>query len=273
MEMEMQIVHNLRLNTPDGRDVAMRGLELAGLSSGFPIYFQVGLGIRNGKKLPERENTIELVLSPNWDRKKVPMVNEIYEAWRTKSIIPEYWSVVKYQPFLPVVIHDLDLDGVTHEDFEYCVQFNYEGASVWLGVLIFVKESLGILKKVDDGKESDSWALDQQKKNGQAPLIFLNAAVGEYNMITRIKAVEFLPSNSHLTIPRYPLAELHAEFEKIDRQKYAESVETCMRCGHYSYQVKLIKCEKCDVYYCDRICRAADSENHAYVECGKEIVR
>lgn len=273
MSLESQIIHNLRLGTDEGKDMAMRGLELAERTSmGVnTITFHVGVELRNGKRLPERKESIELVISPNWDRARIKLVDEIYEAWVQKKVdVPTYWNVVKYQPFLPSVVYDLDLDGVTHNDFEYCIQFNYSGADVWVGILIFVKEELAksILEKVGDGKESDSWVLNTKKKNGRAPLIFLNAAVGEYNMIMRIKAVEFLPANSHSTIPRYALCDLHAEFEKIDKYKYASnSVNECVRCGHYSYQTNLVKCEgtKCDIYYCDAVCKEADAANHVYI--------
>lgn len=271
MSFEQQIVYNIRLGTDEGKELAMRGLELAGRMSGYPVVFQLGIDLRNGKKLPERKDSLELVLSPNWDRGKVGLIEQMYDAWASKAIdIPSYWNVVKYQPFSTSIIYDMDLGGVTHEDFEYCVQFNYEGQTIWVGVLMFVRAELAasMLKKVGGGAESDTWVPDPEKKNGKAPLIFLNAAVGEYNMITRIRAVEFLPSDSHVAIPRYSLSELHEEFVKIDRQKYASNTANeCVRCGHYSYQTNLSKCaaENCEIYYCDEVCRRADLDNHKYI--------
>ena len=273
MKIEQQVVFNLRLDTDEGKDMAMRGLELIGRMSGYPLVFQVGINIRNGKKLPERKDTLELVVSPNWDRKKVALVEKIYDAWASlPTCIPSYWTVVKYQPFLPCSIYSMDIGGVTHEDFEYCIQFNYAGADVWVGILVFLKMELAaelLTKASEAAGPNPTWFLDTKKKNGRAPLIFLNSAVGEYNMITRIKAVEFIPADSHPTIPRYSLLDLHKEFEKIDKQKYSNkpgaNVEECVRCGHYSYQTKLIKCSVCDIYYCDSVCMKADAENHSYV--------
>lgn len=278
MKLEQLIVHHLRLNTPEDQAQALRGVEIAGERSGYNLLFQVGVDLRNGKKFPERKNSLELIISPNWDRLKVPLMEKIYNA-RKDANLPEYWSVVKYQVFSPTLVYDLKVKDITHEDFEYCAQLNFEGTSVWLGVLIFVKEKLAnkILTLVKASNESDenktestkedTWILDGKSVEGRAPLIFLNSAVGEYNMITGIKAVEFAPASAFQTIPRYSIADLHQEFEKINRQDYSDMhVRQCVRCSYHSYQVDVFSCHKCKkIYYCDAVCQKADSANHERV--------
>lgn len=270
MKIEQRVVYNLRLGSPEGQACALKGIEIAGKISGYPLMFQIGVDMRNGKKFPERENKLELIVSPNWDRKKVKLVNEVYDAWK-KSDFPSYWSVVKYQVFNPSIVHDLKVHDATHEDFEYCTQFNFEGNDAWVGVLIFVSDRLAdeILKKNpdDNSDEKNQWVLNGTPKS-RSPLIFLNSAVGEFNMITRIKAVEFLPASSYKTIPRYSLTDLHKEFEKMNRQSYGDlgKIHECVRCGYFSYQVDLEPCQSCKkIYYCDDICRKADAENHAFI--------
>ena len=271
MKLEQLIVHHLRLNTPEDQAQALRGVEIAGERSGYNLLFQVGIHIRNGKKFTERKNSLELVISPNWDRTKVSLMEKIYDS-RKEANLPEYWSVVKYQVFAPAFVYDLEVSGITYEDFEYCAQLNFEGTSAWLGVLMFIKDELAekilTLVKASENKDSeskgDTWILDGKSVEGRAPLIFLNAAVGEFNMITRIKAVEFAPAGAFKTVPRYSIADLHQEFEKIDRQDY--SSKQCIRCGYNSYQVDISTCDKCKkIYYCDSVCRNADAENHKHV--------
>jgi len=271
LKIEQMVVHHLRKNTVDDQEQALNGIDIAGKISGFPLLFQVGFNLRNGKTLDERKDSLELVISPNWDRKKVSLVNQVYEASK-KADLPTYWNVVKYQVFEPSFVYELNVQGVTYEDFEYCAQLNFEGTKAWVGVLIFVKDELAkkiLKKKKSDEKspENNEWELDGNSVQGKAPLLFLNSAVGEYNMITRIKAVEFLPANSHQTIPRYSLADLHQEFEKIDRQDYEiDAIHSCVRCGYHSYQVDVAPCGKCKkVYYCDEMCKKADAKNHKFV--------
>lgn len=271
LKIEQMVVYYLRQNTKEGQEMALNGIEVAGRNSGYQLLFQVGFNMRNGRKLDERKNSLELVISPNWDRKKVPLVEKLYKASK-KVDLPSYWNVVKYQVFAPSFVYELEVNGITYEDFEYCAQLNFEGLDAWIGVLIFVKDKLAkkILKpsKSDEkSPEKNEWVLDGNSIEGKAPLLFLNAAVGEYNMITRIKAVEFVPENSHRTIPRYSLTDLHQEFEKIDKQGYQKNaVRTCIRCGFNSYQVDMYPCQKCkEIYYCDEVCKKADSKNHSHV--------
>jgi hypothetical protein len=275
MQLEQLIVHHLRLNTPEDQAQALRGVEIAGERSGYNLLFQVGINLRNGKKFLERKNSLELIISPNWDRKKIPLMEKIYNSYKNANL-PNYWSVVKYQVFSPLFVYDLKVKEVTHEDFEYCAQLNFKGTSAWLGVLIFIKDELAekILTLVKDSESSiesktstdkeDTWKLNGKSIESKAPLIFLNSAVGEFNMINKIKAVEFAPASAFQTIPRHPITDLYQEFEKINRQDYSEtSIKQCIRCSYNSYQVDVSACDKCKkIYYCDSICRNADVENH-----------
>jgi hypothetical protein len=269
MKIEQMIVHHLRMDTPEDQAQALRGVEIVGERSGYNLLFQVGISLRNGKKLPERKNSLELIISPNWDRKKVSQMEKLYDSWKEANL-PDYWSVVKYQVFAPSFVYDLKVKNIMYEDFEYCAQFNFEGTSVWLGVLIFIKDELAdkilTLVKPSENK-TDTWILDGKSIEGKAPLIFLNSVVGEFNMITKIKAVEFAPASAFQTIPRYSIADLHQEFEKINGQDYGDcSIKQCVRCGYYSYQVNISTCDKCKkIHYCDSICREADFENHKIV--------
>jgi hypothetical protein len=269
LKIEQLIVHHLRLNNPEDQAQALRGVEIAGERSGYDLLFQVGVSLRNGKKFPERKNSLELIISPNWNREKVPLMEKIYDSWKNANI-PDYWNVVKYQVFSPSFVYDLKVKDVTYEDFEYCSQLNFEGKSAWLGVLIFIKDELAekilTLVKASENKK-DTWILDGKSIESRAPLIFLNSAVGEFNMITRIKAVEFAPAGAFQTVPRYSITDLHQEFEKINRQDYSDTpVKQCIRCGYHSYQVDISVCDTCKkIYYCDSVCRNADAENHKYV--------
>lgn len=272
MKIEQLVVHHLRLDTEKDQAQALHGIEIAGKRSGYPLLFQVGYNIRNGRKLPERKDSLELILSPNWNRNKISMVEEVYEAHK-KANLPKYWNIVKYQVFNPSFVYDLKVQDITHESFQYCAQININGTSAWLGVLIFVEDELAkkILKKRKEDKETpekNEWDLVSDGSiKSKAPLLFLNSTVGEYNMITRIKAVEFVPMSSHKTIPRYSLTDLHQEFEKMDKhEEYGKKVYKCNRCEYNSYQVDVSSCERCKkIYYCDDVCKKADSKNHSYV--------
>jgi hypothetical protein len=274
MKIEQLIVHHLRLNTPEDQAHALSGVEIAGKRSGYNLLFQVGISLRNGKKFSERKNSLELVISPNWNREKVPLMEKIYDSWKDANV-PDYWNIVKYQVFSPTFVYDLKVKNITYEDFEYCAQINFEGTSAWIGVLVFIKDELAskiltlVKSSKSDASESkdNTWVLDEKSIEGKAPLIFLNAAVGEFNMITRIKAVEFAPSSAFQTIPRYSITDLHQEFEKIDRQDYSiKPVKQCNRCNYHSYQVNVTACDKCKkIYYCSSICKNADASNHKHV--------
>jgi hypothetical protein len=270
LKIEQLIVYNIRMGTSEGQGQALAGVETVGKMTGFPLTFQLGIDMRNGKKFPERKDTLELVISPNWNRSKVSLVKELYETSK-KANLPKYWSIVKYQVFSPTIVHDIDVQGVTHEDFTYCAQLNFEGNSAWMGVLIFINDKLAkeilTLKKEGKTPEDNEWELDGKTPKGRSPLMFLNSAVGEYNMITRIKAVEFVPRSSHGTVPQYAMTDLHQEFEKMDRQDYGNGmIHECVRCGIYSYQADVFPCGKCKkIYYCSKMCQKADSENHSFV--------
>lgn len=272
--LERQIAHSLRLNTAADDIDAINGIEAAGRISGYPLSWQIGKSIRNGRNLPERLDSFELIISPNWRKSNVEMVDRVYSSWMAEEVdIPPYWNVVKYQPFLPTSVHGLSIDGIVHDDFSYCAQINFDGGDVWIGLIVFVANRIAPTALIKSARSdvnpetTPEWTLNASEKNGQAVLTFLNAAIGEYNMITLLKAVEFHPESSYPMIPRHSLDELHGEFIKIYRQNHADPVRECTRCGYYSYQAHLTKCSRpdCAIYYCDSVCKLADSKNHAYV--------
>lgn len=271
INFEQIIVYNLKLGTKNSQLYALKGIETIGKKTGYDLLFQIGYDTRNGRNFPERKNTFELIISPNWNRNKIPMVEELYSAHKEFDI-PEYWSIVKYQVFNPTFIYELNIKGITHEYFQYCSQININGSEIWLGLIVFIKDELAEKILIKDNPEEKnpekiSWKLKENCIKSKIPMIFLNSTVGEYNMIKRIKAVDFIPMSSHLTIPRYALSDLCMEFEKMDKHASPnDKILSCFRCEYNSYQVDIKSCTKCKkIYYCDNLCEIGDFETHKYI--------
>jgi hypothetical protein len=269
LKIEQLVTHNLRVGSKEEQVQALECINIVGTRTGYPLLFQVGYGIRNGKKLDERTNTLELIISPNWNRTKIHLVNKLYKTGLLSNL-PSYWCLIKYQVFSPTFVHSLDVGGIKPEHFQYWAQLNFEGKKVFLSILLFIDDEIAktTLVKSKTKTENDvGWVLNKNLPEGRAPLIFLNAAIGEYNMIQRIKTIEFLPASERPEMSRCDISNLHDEFEKIDKHDYSGNpVTTCNRCGHFSYQVNNSPCEKCKKNsYCDEVCKNADSENHKFI--------
>lgn len=253
---ESMIFHELtKVRKPDEEDPrfgVMMLFEKIGKKTGYPLQYQIGVGLRNGKRLPEREKHIELIISANWNRGNIKLVKELYSAFKNSGM-PSYWSVVKFEPFLPVEVESLDLDGITHESFQFASQTTIGDCESFMEVLVFVDKK--IADKILIKKDDKNWIL-RKDVYGQIPLIMLNAVVGEFNMIHTIRAVEFVPSDYNDTIGRSPITTLIQKIDMMRRHDNSIYDWKCNRCGFHSYQVGLSK--KGDLFYCSPTCEASE---------------
>lgn len=218
------------------------------------IYF--GIGIRNGQPLQERNLYIEMIISPMFQKKYCPTINQLYSSH--KKYINKCWSVIKYT----YCQHDLiDTIKLTYSDIHKEIvvdksDFSFHpilSGNTELNLLLFIKDEKSeyLIEKQDvtiHDKPRNIWI-----PKGSGLYNILNAAIGEYYLVSAIDKMEIYLESEHTKLTKYPISELKSHISKLQ----IDQENKCTRCAYSSNNVNLeIYDADTKLYYCDSICKS-----------------
>lgn len=243
------------------------------------IYF--GMDVRNGMELPERKNTIEIIISPMLYRKNKRLTHCIFDAYhthiKTHNIRTKYiWSVAKYKFWQPASLQSIsinhknpatpdaesDLMEITQSDFSYfpVLDPSKEKPSK-LDIILFINDDVAkyLIKK-------EEMTINDKKRNIWIPInssiyAILDSAIGEYSLLNILDKMEIYLKSEHGEINRQPLEHLTKIIQMINNNPLND-VHTCARCEYSNTQVLMKKCICKKVFYCDAICQQANRDIH-----------
>ena len=217
-----------------------------------------GIGVRNGLVLPERENHIELIISPQL-RKDIALLNDIYGIH--KEYIPANWSVIRYKFHQPSMLDTITIyyndTEISKNDFEYHPILENDK----LNILLFVDDKIAnfMIKKenIKLGEETrDIWI---PKDNSIYSII--TSAIGEYALFNIIDKMEIYLKSEHTDIKREPLSHMSNTVEMILNNPTSD-INKCFRCNYTSVQTHIRRCKCKKAYYCDVVCQKAHHNLH-----------
>ncbi len=151
---------------------------------------QEGLTAEIGREVNGKR---EFVISADGIKERIPAVEKLYDAAPDNP----RWVFFKFRQRtgtgnLRFRMGELELGP---ENFE--VAMDPDGDKT--GFTVFIK----------------SFDQDLLNAYAQAAFIMLDHAIGEYDMMTKVGAIEFEPFETPSQTPRYSLEELSAEFDKV----------------------------------------------------------
>jgi hypothetical protein len=252
----------------------------------FNIDVHFGIDVRNGQVLTERNNQIEMILSPAHQRYNIKLINHLHKSLRVKQL-PKSWSVVKYKFYQPRLIDsmilsyvekkpdiketdDSDVENedtiieVTKNDFEYFPVMDIPNSK--LNLILFIsddKASYMLQKRVITKSEFPTLIDDRTIWYPKDTTIYtvIDSAVGEYNTMTCIDKIEIYLKSEQTDIIRKPINLLVNEIMMMNNNPLS-SVHACARCGYQNIQVSLLVCNCKKTRYCDSICQRAHRSLH-----------
>jgi hypothetical protein len=256
------------------------------------VNIQFGIDTRNGMNLPERKNSIEMILSPIYQRNNQQLIYELYnESFNYK--LPEYWSVIKYKFHRSSFIHSVILNydkktqisddkkslengesciknmEITKDDFSYFPIVNDNKTS--LNILLFIKDDKQkyLINKKSIKVNDTIRELWVPIDNGIHTM--MDCAVGEYNLLNLFDKIEIHLESDLLTeefknIDSIKIENLINDIDTIHNNSI-NSFQKCSRCEYSNKNIKLQLCKCKNVYYCDIICQKAHRKLHKLGGC------
>ena len=205
------------------------------------IYFTIGT--RNSMILTERENNINLIISPNFIYKNLVIVDELI------LLLKDKWNIVKYiiksnSTELENIIINVGDTKITSLDITYEIKINKDDDKK-VGLELFINNDL---KK---------FIINDNNTPTTELLLFLESAIGEFNIIHLIEYIDITISDK----THKQLKTLSDRLKVLYNKNY-EDIPKCLRCLYDENFVELIQC-KCGVYYCDTICQNAHKNIHS----------
>ena len=171
-----------------------------------------GIGVRNGVELKERDDSIELIISPLLQKSKIIYLNALYNNIPSK--LSTRFCVVKYKFWHPDNIEQISINfqlpnisgsdtpevvSVTHKNIMFHEIINQK--ELKLSLMIFVDDE--IAKFLVEKKN----IMTEKKKEREVLLpinsgiyALLDSAIGEYNMLHRIDKMEIYLKSEHTNI-------------------------------------------------------------------------
>jgi hypothetical protein len=238
-----------------------------GIKDSIGIIF--GVDIRNGVKLPERKNHIELLFSPLYQRKNKKIICAIYNAH--KPYLPNYWSVIKYRvrqsehiDSITVNFRDesdpLNIIEVSKVDFSYYPILDPKNNQ--FSIILFVNDDKAkyLIKK-------EKYEIKDEMREIWIPKNYtlyamLDSAMGEYHLLNTLNKMEiYLDSEEREISERQPIEKIASVVEMIANNPMS-GIHNCSRCNYPSTQTRLGICKCKKVYYCDSICQRAHRKLH-----------
>lgn len=225
-----------------------------------------GIGVRNGVELKERDDSIELIISPLLQKSKIIYLNALYNNIPSK--LSTRFCVVKYKFWHPDNIEQISINfqlpntsgsdtpevvSVTHKNIMFHEIINQK--ELKLSLMIFVDDE--IAKFLVEKKN----IMTEKKKEREVLLpinsgiyALLDSAIGEYNMLHRIDKMEIYLKSEHTNIERKPINELKQSLNMLCDNPLSP-IHKCGRCHYTSLQTKLLTCKCKKQRYCDVICQ------------------
>lgn len=273
MLYEDQIKQNLLGRTQEkfqkANNIVSNIKKILDIENGIGIHF--GVDTRNGLVLPERKDTIELIISPILQRKNKKLVNDIYSLHG--NYLSSDWSVIKYKFWQPshlesMVLTYIDnglsesdnksdeqkLVEITKDDFSYYPIIDEKTHKV--DIILFIADD-----KIKYLAKKETITLETQDREiyiptNQGIYAMLDAAIGEFNLLNILDKMEIHLSSEHSEIEHKPLNDLTNLIKMVTNNPMSD-IHACSRCNYTNAQTKLRVCKCKKKYYCDSVCQKA----------------
>jgi len=236
--------------------LAILDIKKIAKDSGNPVDVQLGLGLKNGRKLPERKNTYELVLTAMGKRDLVRSIDAIFNT--IPQDLPKYISVVKYRIGIPEKAKYFNYEGISAKDIHYYLR--YEKKMNMPEVVFFTSQKIKDIMMTKDPQHG------YVPKGNSLNTLFMTC-LGEYHIINTIGSMTFFDGPDVSEDFKNSINSLESLKDELDIFDSGDGgIKKCARCYVMSYNCSLKRCSKCKkIYYCDRTCQKAHSEIHSRV--------
>ncbi len=230
------------------------------------ITFEITYNEFNSQYLKSHQGIFELYISPKGLIENVPIMKGLYHA---RIDLPDLFvSCYRSYHVNNELISEIKGDiTVSRSDFAFqastgYVQVNNQTRPV-LNIVVVVKPEL--LKKQNIQFETGSSREVYMPNPAYNHIdILFNNIIGEYNLINNIGYMEFLPNDSDQLKPEHLFSEIEEIKREIQIIHACSKLRSCNYCGHNELQTVLLTCCK-SIYYCSRMCQAADRKNHRLI--------
>lgn len=282
MEIESLLYDNIKKRDiiEYNKSINMVNAILKKLEINCMINIQFGIGTRNGMILDERKDSVEIILSPMFQRNNQDLMHTLYDESFNKNL-PEYWSVIKYKFHRTSFIHTISLNyndpnivdnnivQITKDDFSYFPIFNDEKTKLSIILFIDDKKSKYLVKKQKVKIKDIERELFIPIDNGIHAMI--DSAIGEYNLLNVLDKIEIytkseLETDEFKEINAIKMENLIYDIDMIHNNSL-NPFEKCGRCEYSNKNVELHECNCKKIYYCDSICKNAHQSLHTLSGC------
>ena len=288
----MQQFDNTR-NPEFGRRAFYILMKIKKKIANFPnnIEFDLGeAGGRNGRQFKERKKQYELIITPNQIGKNVSFAKKLAKSLYN-TILKINFDQSEYKPVIilfriprPDIVFDKPIEPrnynkntdvvISIDDLDYHPIFpKTKGDTLKFDMVIFIKKKIAdiVLDKItntSNNKTDDSDGYDLKEKY-MCVCRLIEKLIGEYDMMTYIKGIEFWPDYEFKQVNRKSMSLLPDEIKlwKKRLNMYLSKNEEliCNRCGYSENYLpqNMKQCSKCKkAFYCDKLCQKADWKIH-----------
>jgi hypothetical protein len=263
VELEPLITEELKT---EHFDSAMGTICKTARAIGFLVEFRLGIDRWNGTSLPERKNTIEMVLSANWNRNLCDQVDILY---KTQANLPEYWGVSKYCITNGKMLSQMhvEVSGTVvcnSDDIKYAAVPSKTDLRK-LDLILYVPPEVRNVF-VDTGPVPDDKGVVSYEVTCSSMLMqLMHNLIGEFHILHTLGEIVMCqeqPGDIELRHAKHAKAEM-------DATALAGVHPECDRCKIRAYNHHLRRCIRCKkAYYCSVRCQKADRSAHKLV-CSK----
>jgi hypothetical protein len=234
---------------------------------GFLVEFRMGLNCWYAQSMPERNGTIEMVISANWNEDLVGQVDMLYaasleqgDAWPAHLHVSKY-CITSRATLNQMRIMQGDSTVCMAEDIKFMIAESKTHHNKWDLFLHVPADIRSIFLEVDTVPDESC-----QVTANALFMELLHNLVGEYHILHTIGEKCFVTTAADMYDARDALAQLDAAIQLDPRNN-------CSRCGAKPYNVRLFRCSRCkDAHYCSRVCQRADWSAHKKICATKAVV-
>lgn len=228
---------------------------------GFLVEFRVSVGKKNAISLPEYADTIEIILSANWNRNLCEQVELLFQ---NVPKLPSGWTVSKYCITTKKMLSDMkvrigeEIVGGS-EDIKYAlVESRTPGK---MDVILFAPEEVrnGLFK---GGMPKD----DAEIQSESSPLLMqlLHNIMGEYHILQTLGEIIVCTESPGDAVVLRNVVDAKKEMDA--HAAMGLEMTECDRCAAKFYNVCLKRCSRCrKTSYCGVKCQKADYKTHKSV--------
>lgn len=253
LDIEEEIVAAARKGKPPLQRIG----DLA-RSCGFLVEFRISVSKKNAVPLPEYANSIELILSANWNRHLCDQVELLY---KTRPKTPAHWAVSKYCITTKKMLSNMVIMvGGQKVGRSADIKYALVDSKTDKGRMdIVIYASLAVREGLFSGESGDA------QTSNSLLIQLLHNIMGEYHVLHTLG--EIIIARDAPDAKYISLRDLRWAKEEMDAHSSRDvDLTECARCAVAHYNSVLRKCSRCrKVVYCCVKCQRADFPSHKAV--------